>query len=88
MPVNFLGQRKPQSHKENRPVYNVEADNVLAHHVQIGRPVFFESFAAVAVGVVADTRYIIRQSVEPDVNDVFIVEIDGDAPSERRTRHA
>ena len=59
----------------------MEAQNLLAHHVQVGGPVF----VVVVVGVVAVAKCgdIVAQGVHPDVHGVLGVEGDGDAPLDR-----
>ncbi|MCY1242053.1 hypothetical protein D9M72_549920 [compost metagenome] len=37
-----LGQLQPGAHQERRPINGVEPGNVLADHVDIGRPVLLE----------------------------------------------
>ena len=37
--INGLGQGQIQRHQHDRPIDGVEADDVLAHQVQICRPV-------------------------------------------------
>ena len=66
----------------------MEAYDIFADHVHVRGPVFSEKFARIAVRVVPEPRNIIAQRVQPYVNDVFIVKIDGDAPFERGARNA
>ena len=53
---------------------------ILADYVHVRRPVFFVTCFVFPVRVIAYTRYIIGKSVQPDVNDVLIVEINGNPP--------
>ena len=85
---HLLRQRQAERHQEDRPVDRVEADDVLADQVQVGRPVALELLGALAVAVVADAGDVVRQRVKPDVDDVLVVEVDRDAPLERRSRDA
>ena len=59
----------------------MEAQDLLAHHVQVGGPVF----VVVVVGIVAVAQRgdIVAQGVHPDVHGVLGVEGDGDAPLDR-----
>ena len=82
MAENLLRQRQAERHEEDRPVDRVEADDVLADQVQVGRPVALELLGTLAAAVVADAGDVVRQRVEPDVDDVLVVEVDRDAPLE------
>ena len=66
----------------------MESYYVLSDYMHVARPTFAEKFGIVPVRVVAYARYIIRERVEPDVNDVIRVEIDGNTPLKRRSRNA
>ena len=88
MPENFFGKRQTESHKEYRPVNGVESYYVLADDVNVARPALVEEFGRIAVRVVTDAGDVISQRVEPDVNDVRRIEIDGNTPFERRSRNA
>src|SRR5258708_31003595 len=46
----------------------MEFDNIFAHDMVIRRPIFFKFFPIVHV---ADSRTIIKQFVEPDVNSLL-----------------
>ena len=60
----------------------MEPDDLLADKVHVSRP---DSFV-VAVGVLvvheAEGGGVVEQGVDPDVDDVLGVEVDGDAPGE------
>ena len=71
-------------HQERRPIDRVEAHDVLADDMQIGRPVALEFFA-VGVGK-ARRGDVIRQRVDPHIHDVLVVAGHADAPVERRAR--
>ena len=64
------------------PIDCMEAHNILAYNVYVRRPIFFIVFSR-AVGAVTQTRNIVRQRVQPDVNDVSFVKLYGHAPFER-----
>ena len=84
----LLGQRLAQRHQENGPVNGMEADDVLADKVQVGRPVFFIIFAAVPVGIVAEAGDIVGQGVQPDIDDVLFVKRHGNPPRKRSAGNA
>ena len=92
MTEHLFGQRLPHRHEEDRPIDGVETDDVLADEVQIGPavilPIFLIQFAVIAVGVESDARDIVDERVQPDIDDVLLVEIHGNAPLERGTGHA
>ena len=79
-----LGQLDPGRHQERRPVHRVEPDDVLADHVQVGRPVAGEH-RRVGVGK-AHPGQVVGQGVDPHVHDVVGVIGDGHAPVERGPR--
>ena len=81
-----LGQRQVQSHQHGGPQNGVEAQDLLAHHVQVGRP----EFIVVVVGLVAVAQCgdIVAQSIHPDIHGVLGVEGHRDAPLDRGTGHA
>ena len=63
----------------------MEPDDFLADEMQVCRPVFLEHLRIVKV---ADRREVVRERVEPDVDDVLRVDGHGDAPVERRAADA
>ena len=71
-------------HQEGRPVDRVEAHDVLADDVQVGRPVAPE-FRAVGVGK-ADAGDVVGQRVDPDIHDVLGIAGHPDAPVEGGAR--
>ena len=66
----------------------MEADDLLADEMHIGRP----EGLVVAVGVFvvheAERRRVVEQRVDPDVHDMLGVEVNGDAPLEARAGDA
>ena len=66
----------------------METDDVLADQVQIRRPVLLKHRIAVAIRVITETGDIVRQGIQPYVNHVLRVKINGNAPAERRPRYA
>ena len=87
MSEDLFRERLAERHQEDRPVDRVESRDVLADDVNVARPVFFVFFV-LFVGRVAERRDVVCQRVEPDVDDVFRIKLDGDAPLERRARNA
>ena len=71
-------------HQERRPIDRVEAHDVLADHVQIGRPVALE-LRAVGVGK-AGRGDVVGQRVDPHIHDVLGIAGHADAPVERGAR--
>ena len=88
MPEHPLGQGQTESHEEDGPVDGVEADDVLADDVHVGGPILFKQLARVPVRVVAEAGDVVGQSVQPDVDYVFGIEIDGYAPRKGSARNA
>ena len=87
MAVNLLRKRLTERHEHNRPVNGVEAHNVLADDVRVGRPVLFVLLRA-SVGVVADTGDIVRERINPNIHNVFGIEVNGNSPLKARARYA
>ncbi len=72
-------QRQPGRHQHRRPEGAVEPRDVLADHVDVGRP---EAAEPLLVGPVADPGDVVEQGVEPDVDRLLGVERDLDPPGE------
>ena len=85
MAVDFFRQRQIERHEDAWPDDGVETHDFLADEVQVGRPVFLEFLGVVEE---ADRRQVVRQRVEPDVDDVLRVDGHLDAPVKRRARNA
>ena len=83
---DLLGQRHTHAHEHGRPDDRVEADDLLADEMHVGRPVFF--IVVVAVIHEAERRGIVEQRVDPDIDHVTRIEIDRNAPCEARARDA
>ena len=73
-----LGQRQIEGHQHGGPEDGVEAEDFLAHHVQVGRPELV--VVAVLLVAIAQRGDIVAQRIDPDVHGVLGVEGDGDAP--------
>ena len=84
MRENPSGQLDSGRHQKRRPVDGVEPDDVLADHVQIGRPVALEQIRF-GVGK-AGPGQVVGQRVDPDVHDVVGVIGYLNAPVERGAR--
>ena len=63
----------------------MEAHDLLADEVDVGWPILLEFLRIVQE---ADRRQVIRQGVEPNVDDMIGCDRHGDAPVERRARDA
>ena len=85
MAIDLLRQRQVESHEDARPDDRVETHDLLADEVQVSRPVLVELLRVVEE---ADRRQVVRQCVEPDVDDVLRIDGDRDAPVERGARNA
>ena len=85
MTVDLLRQRQVEGHEDARPDNRMEADDFLADEMKVCRPVFLELLGVVKE---ADWRQVVRQRVEPDVDDVLRVDGHRDAPVKRRARDA
>ncbi len=59
----------------------MEAQNFLAHHVEVRGPVFV--VIVIRLIVIAQRRDIVRKRVHPHIHGVAWVEVDGDAPLHR-----
>ena len=81
MAKHALGQRQIQSHQHGGPQDGVEAQDLLAHHVQVSRP----ELVVIVVGLVAvaQRRDIVAQRIDPDIHGVLGVKGNGDAPLDR-----
>ena len=77
MREHLVRQRQTGGHQHGRPVHRVEAQNVLADQVDVGRPDRRELLVVLAV---ADGGDVVQQRVEPDVDDLLVVPRQGDAP--------
>ena len=66
-----LGQRQTGSHQERRPVNRMEAQDVLADHVQVGGPEFLEIVASLFTFCVTHAGHVARERVIPDVNHLI-----------------
>ena len=84
----MLGQGHIHAHQHRGPDDGVEADDLLADEMHIGRP----EGLVVAVGIFvvheAERRRVVEQRVDPDVHDMLGVEVNGDAPLEARAGDA
>ncbi len=51
--------------------------------MQICGPVFLIKLSGIAVRIITEAGDVVRQRIEPYVNDMLVIEIHGDAPFER-----
>ena len=88
MGKNVLGQGLADSHEHGGPNNAVEADNVLAHDVELRGPAIGQLGAGlIGVDAIADSRHVVEQRVEPHVGHMALVERDLDAPVKARAAH-
>ena len=88
MSKDVLGQGLANSHEHGRPNDAVEADDVLAHDVELRRPAIGQlGTGLIGVDTVADGRHVVEQRVEPHVGHVALVERNLDAPVKARAAH-
>ena len=81
MGENPLWRRQTGGHQKGWPIDRMKAQNILADHVHIRRPVGLETFCF-RIGI-ADGGDIICQGIDPDVHDVGIVARYRHTPLER-----
>ena len=74
-----LGQRQIQSHQHGGPQDGVEAEDFLAHHVQVSRPELV--VLVVRLVAVAQRGDIVAQRIDPDVHGVLGVERERGCPT-------
>ena len=81
-----FGQWQRSSHQESRPIDAMEAHDLFADHVNIGWPIPCKLFLLFFIRrAEADRRAVIREGVEPHVDDMIGVVGDGHAPFEGAT---
>ena len=83
---NLFGHRLTESHKNYRPVNCVETKNVLSYNLKVGRPVLFVKLTAF-IYIIADSRYVVDESVHPYINNVTGVKFYRNTPLECGTRY-
>ena len=84
MREHALRRREAGRHQEGRPEHAVEADDVLADHVQVGRPVLPQRIAGVGIAARGD---VVGERVQPDIHDVLGIARHRHAPREAGARH-
>ena len=88
MGKDVLGQGLANSHEHGGPNDAVEADDVLAHDVELCGPAIGQlGTGLVGVDTVADSRHVVEQRVEPHVGHVALVERNLNTPVKARTAH-
>ena len=81
----LLWQRQVQGHEDARPDDGVEADNLLAHQMDVGRPVFIELFRIIQI---ADRSQVVGQGIKPYINNVLFINRHRNAPVKGSTGNA
>jgi hypothetical protein len=79
MREDALGRRQARGHQEGRPVDGVEADDVLADEVDVGRPPLGEGGPVLGVAGGGD---VVGQRIQPDIHYMCIVARHLHAPAE------
>ena len=84
--VNLLRERFAQCHKDCGPDEGVESYDLLSHDMHVSRPVLL----VVVICIVHESHCgdIVRESVDPDVNDVLLIECYRDTPCKARPGNA
>ena len=85
MAVDLLRQRDPGRHQESRPIDGVEADDVLADQMDVGRPVALPQLRIVRIAEAGD---VVGQRIEPDVHHMIGAARHRHAPVEAGARDA
>ena len=82
-------QGQSGGHEHGGPVDSVEAQDVLADEVHVGRPCPCEELGLSSAlrCAVPDCGGVVQQSVEPDVDDLALVPGQSDAPGDTASRH-
>ena len=88
MAVDVLGQGHIHAHQHRGPNDGVEADDLLADEMHIGRPEGLVVAVRIFVVHEAERRRVVEQRVDPDVHDMLGVEVNRDAPLEARAGDA
>ena len=82
---DLLRQRQAGAHQHRRPVEAMEARDVLADDVQVGRPPLLEGGRVIGE---PGPGQVVGQRVEPDVDAVLLVAGERDAPGRSRAADA
>ena len=80
-------QRLAERHEKDGPIDGMEAHDILADDMAIRRPVFCIGCAG-GVNIEAERRCIIKQRVDPHIDDVLLVKRHGNAPGKGGTGNA
>ena len=86
VPVDLFGKRQIQAHEHCRPDDRVEPDDFLADEVNVCRPVFFQ--IVILIVFKAERCHIVKERVNPYIDHMTRVKVDGNAPCEARSRNA
>ena len=79
MAVHLLGEGQVQRHEDGGPDNGVEADDLLAHKVDVGGPVLLK--VMVSAVLITQGVDIVGEGVDPHIDHVARVEVHGHAPS-------
>ena len=88
MAEDLFRDRHAERMEHDDPVNAVEPDNILADDMDIRRPVFLEQLAVIAVDIIAERSDIVRERVDPDIDDMIRIKRHRNAPLDRCARNA
>ena len=78
--VDLLRQGQIQAHEHGRPDDGVEADDLLAHEVDVGRPELLQTVTGVIL--IAQSGHVVEEGIDPHIDHVLGVEVHRHAPGE------
>ncbi len=83
---NRFRHRQPRGHEKSRPIHAVESNDLFSDHLHIGRPVFLERLLRPRMGrTISDGGDVIRQRIQPHIDNVLGIVGHRDAPRKSRT---
>ena len=88
MTVNVLGQRHIHAHEHCGPDDGVETNDLLTYEVNVCGPIFFIIGIVVTVVEKTECRRIVEERINPYVDDVLVIEVNGNAPFEAGSGYA
>src|SRR6266446_2211671 len=79
MGKDLLWKFKPGREQKAGPVNGVKTENILTDDMDISRPKPVKNLLVLSK---TDSRQIVRQGVEPDIDDMPVIVRNGDSPTE------
>ena len=83
----LLRQRLSQCHQEDRPVNGMETDNILTNQMKVCGPEFLILLRAVALTIIADTGNVVRQCIQPYINNMLVIKVYRNSPLKGGSRY-